>query len=223
MFALALLLPAPSVGVLCGMVLFPNSLLGTVLFGASKVWLFGLPAVWLKWVDRQPYSLSVPRHGGLAMGLFSGLAISAFILAAFLAFAGTFIDRGILIEKLRAIGLGSPAAFAGGAAYWILVNSVLEEYVWRWFCFEQFSRLMQPRPAALCAAAGFTLHHAVALSVYMNPAAVLLCSLGVFAGGAIWSLMYARYRSIWPGYLSHAIVDLCIFGLGAYLLFPGSA
>jgi membrane protease YdiL (CAAX protease family) len=31
--------------------------------------------------------------------------------------------------------------------------------------------------------------------------------------------MYIKYRSIWPGYVSHALVDLCIFGLGAYIVF----
>ena len=35
--ALLLLVPAPSMGVLCGMVVFPNSLAGVVLFGASKL------------------------------------------------------------------------------------------------------------------------------------------------------------------------------------------
>jgi len=54
-----------------------------------------------------------------------------------------------------------------------------------------------------------------------GPAAVALGAAAVFVAGLIWSLMYVRYQSVWPGYLSHAIVDLCVFGLGAALLFGG--
>ena len=41
----------------------------------------------------------------------------------------------------------------------------------------------------------------------------------LFAGGVAWSWLYVRYGSIWPGYLSHAIVDVAVFGTGAALLF----
>ena len=78
------------------------------------------------------------------------------------------------------------------------------------------------RPAAVVASAAcFTLHHVIALQVYFAPLAVVLCSIGVFIGGAVWSAMYMRYRSVWPGFVSHAVVDLCIFGLGAWMIFGG--
>jgi membrane protease YdiL (CAAX protease family) len=41
----------------------------------------------------------------------------------------------------------------------------------------------------------------------------------VFTGGAIWSWLYVRYRSIWPGYLSHAIVDVAVFAVGWWIIF----
>jgi membrane protease YdiL (CAAX protease family) len=217
--ALALLVPAPSLGALFGMVIFPNSLAGVLLFGASKVWLFGLPVVWLRFVDRTPLSLSPPKQGGFVAGILSGLLLSGFILAAYWALGDALIDRRFLADKLMAIGLGVPGRYAGGAAYWILVNSVLEEYVWRWFCVTQCERLLSKRLAVLCSALCFTLHHMVAMAVYFKAATVLICAGGIFVAGTIWSLMYIRYRSVWPGYVSHAIVDLCIFAIGAALLF----
>ena len=57
------------------------------------------------------------------------------------------------------------------------------------------------------------------LAVFFPPAAVAAGSAGVFAGGVAWSWLYVRYGSIWPGYLSHAIVDVAVFGAGAALLF----
>jgi hypothetical protein len=205
--------------VLFGMVICPGSLAGAVLFGASKLWLFGLPIVWLRFVDRTPWSLSPPRHGGFATGILSGLLLSGFILAMYWALRGTFIDKRFLTDKLLAIGLGSPVRYVSGALYWILVNSVLEEYVWRYFCVTQCEQLLSKPLAVVCSALFFTLHHSVALAVFFGPAAVLIGSSAVLLGGAIWSLMYIKYRSIWPGYVSHALVDLCIFGLGAYIVF----
>ena len=219
LWALLLLVPAASLGVASGMIFFPGTRLGTVLFGACKAWLFVLPLAWRVFVDRQPISFSPPRHGGFRAAVLSGGLISLVILAAYLGLGDRVMDRPFLVEKLKRVGLGSPAVYAGATAYWILVNSLLEEYVWRWFCVRQCEQLL-PRVAAVALSAGlFTLHHVLALQVYMGPLPTAACSLGIFIGGALWSWMYTRYRSIWPGYVSHAIVDLCVFGLGAWMLF----
>jgi membrane protease YdiL (CAAX protease family) len=217
--SLVLLVTAPTLGVLAGMVLFPDTRLGAVCFGLSKAWLFGLPLAWRLWIDREPVSWSPPRRGGFGMALLSGLTISALILAGYFRFGNTVIDHALMAQKMRDVGLGTLPVYLAAALYWILVNSVLEEYVWRWFCVQQCETLLPPRGAIFASAFFFTIHHAIALSVFLKPWPVVLCSLGVFTGGAIWSLMYLRYRSIWPGYVSHAIVDLCVFGIGAAILF----
>jgi membrane protease YdiL (CAAX protease family) len=69
------------------------------------------------------------------------------------------------------------------------------------------------------AALAFTAHHVVALAGQFNWDITLLASLGVFIGGTAWSWLYLRYRSIWPGYVSHAIVDVAIFVIGYGLIF----
>ncbi|MFZ4397220.1 MAG: hypothetical protein ACOYOU_16515 [Kiritimatiellia bacterium] len=46
--------PAPSIGVLASMVLFPGTMLGKGLFAISKLWLFAFPVVWLLLVDKAP-------------------------------------------------------------------------------------------------------------------------------------------------------------------------
>jgi membrane protease YdiL (CAAX protease family) len=101
----------------------------------------------------------------------------------------------------------------------VLVNSVLEEYVWRWFVVRQFGRLFPPAGAVTAAALGFTLHHYLALQVYFTPWIAGLCALFIFIGGVWWSWMFIRYKTIWPGWLSHALVDVAVFGTGYYLIF----
>lgn len=219
--ALVLLVPAPSLGVLFGMVWFPGQPVGIAGFALSKLWFFGLPVAWHLLVERQPLSLSPVRRGGFGLGLVSGLLLSGIILLAGVAAGGSLIDPALFRERLTGAGLGSPGVYLGGAAYWILVNSVLEEYAWRWFCYRQFETLLPPRVAAIAAAACFALHHFLALQVYLPLPVAAVCALGVGLGGWVWSLLYGRTRSIWPGYVSHALADIAVFGLGARILFGG--
>lgn len=71
----------------------------------------------------------------------------------------------------------------------------------------------------MASALGFTLHHIVALQVYFAWHVTAIASLGLFVGGAIWAWLYLRYSSIWPAYLSHAIVDVAVFAIGYKLIF----
>jgi membrane protease YdiL (CAAX protease family) len=219
LIALLLLVPAPTLGTLTAMVLMPGSAIGQAIFIGCKVWLFAFPAIWHLGIERRPASWSPARRGGFILGAITGVAISATIGGAYWLGGDALVSLAPLKAKAEAMGLARPAAFALGAAYWIMINSVLEEYAWRWFCLTQADRLM-PTPLAILAAAGFfTMHHIVALSTYFDPVGVTLCAAGVFAGGALWGWMYHRYRSIWPPYLSHAIVDIAVFAIGAHLLF----
>ena len=65
----------------------------------------------------------------------------------------------------------------------------------------------------------FTLHHIVALRAQAGWDVTLLASLGVFLGGCAWSWLYLRYRSIWPGYVSHVLADVAVFAVGWVILF----
>ena len=73
--------------------------------------------------------------------------------------------------------------------------------------------------AVILSATMFTLHHVLALNIYFDLHVTIIASAGVFIGGATWSCLYLYYRSIWPGWLSHAWADLAIFIIGYKLLF----
>lgn len=217
--ALLLLVPAPSIGVLAGMVIAPDHLWGKIVFAVSKIWILLLPIFWFTRIERQKLSLSKPTQGGFGVAAGLGILISVVIFIFYFA-AGRFLIEPQLVKDMAArTGLASPAVYLAGAAYWILVNSVLEEYVWRWFVVRQCGALMSSRPAIAVSAICFTLHHILAMQVYFGLLVVVIASLGVFVGGAIWSWCYLRYKSIWPGYVSHAIVDIAVFAIGYHLIF----
>jgi len=218
LLALALLVPVPSLGTYLAMVATPGSI-GQLVFGLCKLWILVLPVLWWVLVDKGKLSWSPPRHGGLLMGAGLGVAVAGVILLAYLCFGRELIDAALMRTRFVEIGLTSPIVYLAGAAYWILINSVLEEYVYRWFIYSQCARLMPGGVAVGVSALVFTVHHVVALNTYLSPWMTALAAVGVFVGGALWSWCYHRYRSIWPGWLCHLGADLAIFAIGWQLVF----
>jgi len=216
--ALALLVPAPSIGAAVVMGIAPGPL-GQAVYALLKVWLLLLPLYWMRRVERAGFGLSPARRGGFLFGLLSGALMGAAILVAYALVGSGWIDVEHFRERAFQNGLSTSMRFVAFALFGALLNSLLEEYVWRWFVFRRCEDLL-PRAAAVAASAlFFTAHHVIALRLQFGWAVTLLASLGIFINGAVWSFTYLRYRSIWPGYLSHVVVDLVILGLGWKLLF----
>jgi membrane protease YdiL (CAAX protease family) len=218
MIALALLIPVPSLGTAAAMIFVPGPV-GQALFMAAKIWLLAFPAFWYLVIERGRPSWSPTREGGLGAGLLTGLGAGAAIVLAAWLFGVFDMDVADLAGEVEEIGLAAPRAYLLGAFGWTFANSLMEEYVYRWFVFSQCERLMPRFVAVLASAAVFTAHHVVALSTYLPGHLNALASLGVFIGGLIWALLYSRTRSIWPGWLSHVIADVAVFAVGWELLF----
>ena len=218
LFALLLLAPVPTIGVIAAMVLAPGPV-GHTIFMAAKIWLIAFPAAWYLLVERGKPSWSPPRRGGIGAGLLSGLTIAtAIVLTARIAGVHT-MEMQPLRDAVGEMGLATPGAFLAAAAGWTFVNSLVEEYVYRWFVVNQGERLFSPAGAILLSAAIFTVHHVIAVSRYLSPGHTALASAGVFCGGVIWARLYHRYRSIWPGWISHVLADVAVFAVGWRLLF----
>ncbi len=144
----------------------------------------------------------------------------AVILAAYWSFGKQWISPVEVRSKAQQFGIISPLIFLVGSVYWTLINSLLEEYVWRWFVFRKCEVLVPGIVAVVLSALCFTLHHIIELFVYFNDWRVIgLGSLAVFSAGAIWSGCYLRYRSIWTCYISHVLANLVIALVGWNILF----
>lgn len=218
LLALLLLAPVPTIGIAAALIFWPGPI-GRTVFAAAKVWLLLLPVLWHLRVDKKRLSWSPPRNGGLGTGAVIGLGTAAVIGATCWFIAIPRVDPMALRVEVTEMGLASPLAYILGALYWIFVNSVVEEYVFRWF-IQSRCDVLWSRPIAIGVSATiFTIHHVVAMATYFDPVLVALASAGVFIGGAIWSWMVARYHSIWPGWVAHAFADVAVFGCGYYLLF----
>lgn len=228
--ALLLLVPAPSLGVLCAMFLFPDTTLGKSIQMAAKVWLLALPIVWLLLVQRR--RLTLPRWSwrGMPAGLITGLLSVAAIVGGWELFGDRLVDAALFRDKMHAIGLDSLPKYLAFAATLTFINALLEEYVWRWFVYTKWSDLLAGQHSSRAKAVAipgaivlaglcFTLHHTIAMSLYFGWQTNLLASLGVFTGGVTWSILYLRYKNIYAGYVSHIFADLAIFYIGYRVAF----
>lgn len=205
------------------LVIAPGAVGQTVLF-LTKGWMLLLPIAWFLWVERKSVAIPQPGRRELIAGTILGLLMAAIILAAYWFIGRNWIDGAEVRREAQRVGVLVPTLYLAGAVFWIFINSLLEEYVWRWFVYRKCEILvsgMVPGMAAVfLSALLFTLHHIIDLSVYFTNWRVIgLGSLAVFAAGAAWSGCYLMYRSIWASYVSHLIADVAIALVGWHLLF----
>lgn len=218
MAALVLLAPVPTLGVLAAMVWWPGPG-GRAVFLACKAWIVVFPAAWYLLAEGGRPRVSAPRRQGVVVGAGIGLAMAAMMVAVFLALLASRVQVEPLRSAAGQMGLDGPAAFAAAAAGWVLLNSLVEEYVYRWFVLRQCRRLMADWAAVLLSALIFVAHHLVALATYLPATLVSLGGLAVLGAGVAWGWLYVLYRSIWPPWISHLITDVAVFLIGWSLLF----
>lgn len=218
--ALVLLVPAPTLGVYLALHVAPGPG-GQVAYGLLKAWVLILPWVWTRRVARGALPFPTPRPGWWRPALVTGLVLGGGLAAGLFLLGGALLDSDRLREALARAGVGSPARFLLAAAWWALGNSLLEEYVWRWFAMRQCALLLGRTGGVLAAALLFSVHHVVAVAAYAGPAAALLAGAGTFLAGGVWAALYLRTGSLRAAWVSHAVADLVLFAYAWHRLFPG--
>lgn len=195
-----------------------------IAYGGGKILQFGFPLFWVYAIERQEWQLHRPRtEGMLAAGGFGLLvALSMWALYYFwLAPAGMMdVAAGPIRDKVAGFGIDNVWTYAAFGLFYTLIHSLAEEYYWRWFVYAQSTRVMSVGRANLISSLGFTAHHVLLLGTffgYSNPITWIF-STGIAVGGAVWAWLYQRNRSLYPVWLSHALVDAAIFSIGYHLV-----
>jgi hypothetical protein len=206
--------------ILYSLMISQNELHSQVFFMACKAWIFILPTYWYLRVEGNSLSKSLPDRDGLLMGSVTGVSMATIILAVWLLL-GHSIDSSMMISKLEETGLTDVRLYVAGTIYWIFLNSLLEEYVFRWFITTKSIDLLGSESGAIAlSAVMFTLHHTMALHLFgFELWQTVIASFGLLSAAAIWSWLYIRHRSIWVCWLSHAICDVAVFGIGYLIIF----
>ena len=199
------------------------------LYSACKIAQFALPIVWLLLVGRRLPGRSLFSARGLAGGAAGGALLAAGVLILhLLALRGSDLAAGAaprIAARLEVLHCATPSRFVALALFLSVAHSFLEEYYWRWFAFGRLRAYLGMGGAVALSSAAFAAHHVFVLHAFIGsdrfPATVLL-SFAVAAAGALWAWQYARSRALVPVWVSHALVDLGIMGIGYDLVWGGA-
>ena len=210
----------PTISILFTLNYNDDEQLSQIFFMACKLWIFCVPTYWFLKVEGNRISWSIPERDGLVMGVISGSVMTAIILVVWVMLGDT-IDSEAMITEMESTGLTDIRIYVAGMLYWIFLNSMLEEYVFRWFITTKGIDIFGSEMGGILLSSFlFTLHHAIALHlfgfVWWQTA---MASVGLLSAAAIWSWLYVRYKSIWVCWISHAICDVAVFGIGYQLVF----
>ena len=210
----------PSISVIFGIKIIENEFHSQIFFVICKLWIFIIPTVWFFYVEKNIFSRELPSRRGLEMGTATGLIMSIIIILTWIVFEDS-INLEEMIDTLNSKGLSDVNLYVMGMIYWVFINSLLEEYVFRWFITTKASVLFGKNSFAIFfSALMFTLHHSLALHFFgFIWWQTIIASFGLLSAAAIWSWLYLQYRSIWVCWLSHAICDVVVFSIGYQILF----
>ena len=152
------------------------------------------------------------RREGLGLGLALGGGIFAVILGAFFCFR-PFIDLGAIADTLLGKEGISRENFLWVALYISVVNSLLEELLFRGLGYLELRKYTRECFAMVFSAAAFAAYHIAILDGWLNWWMYGLCMLGLFLGGLIFNVLDRR-GGILPSWLAHAGANLAINTIG---------
>jgi len=224
---LALTLLLPSVATYGYFVVFAGEPSMSLLYAATKVGQFALPAAWVLLVQRRRIGWARPSVGSLAAGAGFGLFAAGAALAAYFGYfrgsAELAAAPELVSAKVRDMGLTTPGRYFAFAFFLSLPHALLEEYYWRWFVYGESRRVMPFGWAIALSSLGFLAHHVIVIDQLLHAVwwLTLLLSASVGIGGAVWACLYQRFGAIYSPWISHVIVDCVIMGIGYDLMARG--
>lgn len=214
---------APSIGAVAALWLWPGAV-GGAIYALCKVVLYGVPAV-VAWKSIPRSAVRRAFENGrralpLAFGVVSGLMIGGLIAGLWWGGLRESLDVSRLLEVIAANRLDHATRYLLAAVWLCLVNAFLEEFVFRWFVDSRLRTLgLKKWWVFVVSALIFTAHHIVVLGSYFDPIPTIVFAGGVFVGGVVWSWSNARWGSLLPGWISHALVDGAVLLVGWQMIF----
>ena len=178
---------------------------GYVIKSAIKLVLFGGSALLLG-------GRGLFRREGLGFAAALGVGIYGFLLAAFAVFR-PFIDLEAIAAGMLEKEHISGSNFLWVALYISVVNSLLEELLFRGLAYLRLREYTSEGFAMVFSGLAFSLYHVAMLSGWFLWWVHALCLLGLFVGGLIFNRLDRR-GSVLPSWLAHAAANLAINTIG---------
>lgn len=206
------------IGALFYFILFPTGAAAQSIYTVTKILIVVWPILWYRHI-KTPFTLR-PTLAAVRYGLVSGTIGAGAILLTFVLFKQYWLQFSPeLIEKVSQLGISSVPIFLLFAAFLSLLHSLLEEYYWRWFVFTGLKQKFSPTMAGIIGSIAFAGHHYIILSQFFPLPITLLFGTLVGIGGAWWCYCYHKTGTLFGNWMSHALIDAAIMGVGFVLVF----
>lgn len=207
--ALLLIVPISSIGALTSTIVAPG-VVGQGIAVCCGIWMLIFPLAWHVSIDRQRLQFNKSLDG-LAAGTILGVAMFGTILGSYWFMGRYWLDITDIRSRVSEMGMNIPLMVFGFGTFQTLVNSLIEEYVWRWFVYRHCALLFTKSQAIWISAGFFTLHHIILMVAYCDDwRLVAVGAVAVFVAGGLWARCMKAYRSLLPSYLSHLAADLAL-------------
>ncbi|MFP4423730.1 MAG: CPBP family intramembrane glutamic endopeptidase [Candidatus Woesearchaeota archaeon] len=136
-----------------------------------------------------------------------GLLLSGTYIGAFYVAKGMIPMEEIASRLHETISLdGTSIIFVG--VYIIVLNSLLEEFFWRGFLFDEFRKSFPYWVSHLATGVGFSLHHVVFYYNWFSVPVFLVVTLGLIGYAIIMNMVFQRYGDLFSCWVIHAFADV---------------
>jgi membrane protease YdiL (CAAX protease family) len=195
-------------------------------FSAGKILQFVFPIAYVWCFERETIRLARPTWHGLPLAVGFALLVGIAMYVLFFACVQYIPAVGaktpeLIQQRLVQFKMNSALGYMTLALYMCIPHALAEEYYWRWFVFGWMRRHVPMPVAIVLSSLGFMAHHVVILGVFFADhfwTMAVPLSLGVAVGGGVWAWIYQRSGSLYAPWLSHALIDAAIMGLGYWMV-----
>ena len=157
------------------------------------------------------------RKNGLWVAFLLGIAVFGVILG------GYFLLRGVIDFSSVTSSLGKNMGITAKNFLWValyisIMNSFLEEFFFRGFCFFSLRPLGLPFAYAASALL-FSAYHVAFMDGWLSPVIFALSLLGMAIGGAIFAFLNHKTESLLPSYFVHMASNLATNLIGIIMFY----
>jgi len=139
--------------------------------------------------------------------IITGIVLAATYVSAFFIFKDA-LNLSLIATKLQgliSIDL-SNLIFIG--LYIVIFNSLLEEFFWRGFLFQELRNTVKPWLAYVLTGIAFSFHHVMFYYNWFNLPFFLVVTIGLILYAVIMNLLFERYKDLFSCWMVHAFVDV---------------
>jgi membrane protease YdiL (CAAX protease family) len=135
-----------------------------------------------------------------------GIILSLIYMTAYLI-TERFLNFQNIIERINSYAAVDATKIMFVGVYMITINSLIEEFFWRGFVFQELSKRNKAIVAQLLTGIGFAIYHVAIFYDWFNPIILGIATFGLTGYSIIMNYIYKAYKDLFSCWLVHAMVD----------------